>query len=1143
MDFVHLHLHSEYSLLDGAIRFERLFKLLKEYGMDSCAITDHGNMFGVIDFYFEAKEQEIKPIIGCEFYLTKGSRFEKKGKGEENLFHIVLLALNNEGYKNLLKLVTQANLEGFYYVPRIDKELLRTYNSGLLCLTSCLKGEIPSALLKEEEKNSKKIVEEYLEIFGDRLYFELQDNGLDEQKKVNEGLIKLSRYFNIPLVATNDCHYLLKEESKVHDILLCIQTGKTIHDTDRLRFRTDEFYLKRKEEMERAFSSYPQALLNTFEIKERCEVQIETGSYHFPEYVPPESKTPEAYLEELTYKGFEEKLEKIKRNYKEFTDEERQKYLERLNYELSIIKKTGFASYFLIVSDFISFAKKNQIPVGPGRGSAAGSLVAFCLGITDIDPIKYELLFERFLNPERITMPDIDVDFCMEGREKVIAYVTEKYGKDRVAQIITFGTMQSKAVVRDVGRALGMPYSEVDRIAKLIPLSSMGIEKAIEEVNELRRLYDRDERVKILLNHAISLEGLARHASTHAAGIVISRDPLTEYVPLYRGQKGETLTQFHMKAIEKIGLVKFDFLGLKTLTIIDSVIKLLRDEGIEIDLERIPLDDRKTYELLSSGNTSGIFQLESRGMRELLVKLKPSKFEDIIALIALYRPGPLSSGMIEEFTKRKNNQAEIKYDHEALEGILKETYGVIVYQEQIMKIATELAGFSMKDADALRKAISKKIPEELENYKQKFIEGAKSKGVKEEVARKIYEVILRFGQYGFNKSHSTAYALVAYQTAFLKAHYYVHFMAALLTNEVNNMDNLIRYLSECKEAGVEILKPDINKSEKAFTIVGNKIRFGFSGIKNVGDAAIENILETRKKVGSFNSFLHFLSTVDSRKVNRKVVESLIKAGCFDEMGLKRSELFYLLRERSEILRKSERNGQMDMFSSLDSAINYIQIPEMEELPYEELLKGEKEAIGFYFSEHPLKPFESLIRRINSQDIEKIREMEEGDEVTLCCIVNSIKEITTKKNERMAYINLEDTKGIIEALFFPDLYNRHLMLLKSSKPLFVRGTIEKQEEGKIRLIAKEVRSLEELKKEIERQVRIKIDCCKFSLESLKKLKEMILECKGEKSVILEFYKNGEKRLLPLDIKIDEKKVSEIMAFFKEGLDWEIDEILS
>ncbi|MCX8021385.1 MAG: DNA polymerase III subunit alpha [Syntrophorhabdaceae bacterium] len=1147
-DFVHLHLHTQYSLLDGAIRFDRLFNLAKSYNMGACAITDHGNMFGVADFYFAATSSGIKPILGCELYLAPKSRFDKKEKGGENAYHIVLLSMNNTGYKNLIKLASYAQLEGFYYVPRIDKELLKKYNEGLICLTACIKGEIPNAILKMDEKQTKTIVEEYLSIFGDRLFFELQDNGLPEQKIVNERLIELSRYFNIPYVATNDCHYLKKEEAKAHEILLCIQTGKKITDQDRLSFKSDEFYFKPVEEIERAFSDYPEALKNTVKIAEMCNVTMETGVYHFPEFKPPKDTGLNEYIEELCLSGFDKRLERIKKSYDNFTEELYRKYRNRLDYELNVIKKTGFSGYFLIVADFINYAKSKGIPVGPGRGSAAGSLVAYCLGITDIDPVKYDLIFERFLNPERISMPDIDVDFCKEKREEVIKYVTEKYGKDNVAQIITFGTMQSRAAVRDVGRALGFPYAEVDRIAKLIPATSASVGNAINEEPQLKELYKKDTKIKELLDTAMVLEGLARHASTHAAGIVISNKELTEYLPLYKGQKGETVTQFHMKAIEKIGLIKIDFLGLETLTLMDHVIKLLKKDGIEVDLESIPLNDPKTYELLSSGDTSGIFQLESRGMRDLLIKLKPSRFEDIMPLIALYRPGPLKSGMVEDFIKRKNNPSLVTYETEILEDILKETYGVIVYQEQIMKIASALSGFSMKDADALRKAMSKKIPEEIEKYKDQFIKGAMSNNVSQEVASKIYDVVLKFGEYGFNKSHSTAYGLIAYQTAYLKAHYYIYYLTAMLTTEVNNTDKLIKYITECREAGVELLKPDINESKKEFTIENGKIRYGLSGIKNVGDAAIDHILAEREKLGRFDSFFQFLSVVDSRKANKKVLESLAKAGCFDSMGIKRSQALEVIKEKLERFQKREgKNGynQLDMFGETFSRDHVIEIPDIEELSYEELLRGEKEAFGFYFSQHPLKAYENLIKEITPYNTQNIKEMDINEDVDIVGVVNGYREVVTKRGDRMAYVTLEDTRGMVETIIFPDLLTRFSNDLKSEKPIVVTGSIEKTDEGNIKIRAKNIRQLQDVFGELESVVKINVDCQVVPIEDLKKLKEILTNIKGKSKVKLELRFNGEKRHFDdLGLRIDKAKIELLYKHFPIGISVEVkNEILS
>jgi DNA polymerase III subunit alpha len=1140
-EFVHLHLHTQFSLLDGAIRFDRLFNLAKSYGISACSITDHGNMFGAVDFYFTALDYGIKPIIGCEAYIAPRSRFEKE-RGADNAYHLILLAMDDEGYRNLIRLISHAHLEGFYYVPRIDMELLKAHNKGLVCLTSCLKGQIPQLILRNDEKNLESTVGQYLSLFQDRMFLELQDNGIPEQKKVNEGLIRLSQRYQIPLVATNDCHYLKKEESRAHELLLCIQTGKTINDHDRLKLSTDEFYFKSPDEMKRAFSAYPEALKNTLRIAEMCNLKMESGVYHFPHFRLPDDQGLEDHLENLCKKGFEDRIQRIADSYEDFTEEQRARYYERLRYELEVIRNTGFAGYFLIVADFIAYARSEDIPVGPGRGSAAGSLAAYCLGITNIDPIKYDLLFERFLNPERISMPDIDVDLCIEGRERVIQYVTEKYGKENVAQIITFGTMKSKAAVRDVGRALALPYAEVDKIAKLIPATlDISIEQALAEEPRLKELYETDPRVTELLDNAVVLERLARHASTHAAGIVIANKPLMEYVPLYRGQKGETITQYSMKCIEKIGLIKFDLLGLKTLTIIDNVIKMLRRQGIFLDIDNLPLDDQKTYDLLSAGDASGVFQLESRGMRELLTKLKPSQFEDIIALIALYRPGPLTSGMMEQFIQRKNNASLIKYETELLREVLRDTYGVIVYQEQIMKIASKLANFSQGEADALRKAISKKVPEQLESYRSQFTSGCSENGVRSEVAARIYDVILRFGQYGFNKSHSAAYALVAYQTAYLKSHHYVPFMAAILTNEVSDTDSLIRYITECRDNGVEILPPDINESDKTFTVVGDKIRFGLSGIKNVGAAALDSILAVRNENGAFTSFAHFCSTVDSRKVNKKVLESLIKAGCFDGMGLRRPYLLGVVKEKLDKLQKRGRNGQqMDMFGSNDLAANPEDDPSWstEELSQDEVVRGEKEAFGFYFTQHPLSAYEHHIKRITDLDTASLKETDVNGDVSIVGLVNAYKEITTKRGDRMAVITLEDIKGIVEIVVFPDLLSRNFSTIKSEKPLIVVGSIERSEDNVTRMRAKTIGLLEDSIRDFEKVVWIRLDCQVVKKEELKKLRDVLSSIRGDSKVQLEFNMDGRRQKLDLEMRIDASKLDILRKQFDSGIAVEV-----
>ena len=1146
--FIHLHLHTQFSLLNSTIKLDPLFELAKQYNMSACAITDLGNMFGVVDFYLKAKESGIKPIIGCEARLPPESPFTRKTKkGIDPYYHIVLLAMNNQGYRNLMKLVSSANMEGFYDVPRTDKEILRIYNEGLICLTACDKGEIPRAILKNDEKKTKRLVEEYYDIFGERLYFELQNHNLKQQEIINKKLIELSSHYGISCVATNNCHYLKKEEAIAHELLLCIQTGKTLHDKDRLSFKSEEFYFKSPEEMERAFSAFPEAIKNTRRVAEMCNLQIDTGVYHFPAFNIQGADTIESHFDHLCQDGFTHRIGQIRASGEPFTDSDLQIYRERLDYEAGVIKNTGFTSYFLIVADFIDYARQNGIPVGPGRGSAAGSLVAYCLGITDIDPIKYDLLFERFLNPERVSMPDIDVDFCMDRRDEVIQYVTDKYGKDNVAQIITFGTMKSRAVVRDVGRALALPYAEVDRIAKLIP-GNVSIEKALDDEVQLKDLYGKDPRIKELLDNAVVLEGLARHASTHAAGIVISNKNLTEYVPLYRGKKGETLTQFPMKIIEEIGLVKMDFLGLETLTVIDTAVKLIKESGVDIDIAAIPLDDQKAYDLLSSGNTSGVFQLESDGMRDLLTKLKPSKFEDIMPLIALYRPGPLNSGMVKDYINRKNNPAMIRYETPKLEEVLKDTYGVIIYQEQIMKIATVLANFSIKDADILRKAMSKKVPEQIEKFKAAFIDGALANGVKQESAEKIYDVILRFGEYGFNKSHSTAYAKVAYQTAYLKANYPVQYMAAILTSQVSDTDKLYKYISECRDAGFTILQPDINRSMQTFTVVGENIGFGLAAIKNVGEAALENIIEIRDTLGGFSSFHQFLQEIDTKKVNKKVIESLIKAGCFDSFGLRRSQLFYMLNSKSDkATRKEGKNGylQPGLFGDLPETVESVTVPDMEELPFDDILKGEKEAFGFYFSEHPMKSFEHLSRMFTKYDTENVKETESGIDVDIAGLVSAYRELVTKRGDRMAYLSIEDTKGAVEVIVFPDLFSQCAAEIKSDKPLVVTGTVEKSEEGSIKLRAKRVRYFDDVMSKVSKLLRIRIYCDAFKTSDLRRLRDLLVAIPGESRLALDFVSLGEERTFFVpDLRIDCEKRDTLIKHFGNAITCEVaNEILS
>ena len=1101
-DFVHLHLHSQYSLLDGAIRFEELLKKAKGFRMPAVALTDHGNIFGAIEFYTKAESHGLKPIIGCEIYLAPGSRFEKDPSSGENAYHLILLAEDIRGYKNLCKIITTAYLEGFYYKPRIDKEFLEAHSEGLIAMSACLHGEIPHSILAGDMDRALSLAGWYREVFGDRFYLEVMDNGIPEQGKVNEGIFEIGKRLDIPVVATNDCHYLNREDARAHDVLLCIQTGKNVDTPGRLRFKTDQFYLKSPEEMFASFKDHRDVLLRTIEIAERCNLVFRFGEHHFPIFPVPQGESLDTYLEKMARTGLEERLSGA-------GEEKRRLYYRRLEKELEIIKKMGYSGYFLIVADFISYAKSRNIPVGPGRGSAAGSLVAYALKITDIDPIEHGLIFERFLNPERVSLPDIDIDFCMERRDEVIAYVAEKYGRENVAQIITFGKMQARAVIRDVGRALNLPYNEVDRIAKLIPsLPNITIDGALKEEPRLSKAYNEDRRVRELIDIARSLEGLTRHASTHAAGVVISNRPLVEYMPLYRGQKDDTITtHYAMNDVERLGLLKFDFLGLKTLTVIDRTLKLIKErQGRELYINTIPQDDPATFKLLSSGATNGIFQLEGSGVREILKKLKPETFEDLIAVVALYRPGPLGSGMVDEFIERKHGRKEITYEVPQLEGILKNTYGVIVYQEQVMEIATKLAGFTPGEADILRRAMGKKKPEEMVEQRDRFLKGARKNGIPLKKAERIFDLMAKFAGYGFNKSHSAAYALIAYQTAYLKAHYPLEFMTALLTHDINNENKVIKYIGECKEMGIEVLPPNVNESFRDFTIVKDSIRFGLAAVKNVGDSAIESIIEAREKEGPFTSLLDFCSKVDLRKVNKRVIESLIKSGAFDFTGLKRSQLMAILDRAMEMggSRQKDRNkGQISIFETQSGGtVQLLDVPDIEEWPEHQFLSYEKEALGFYITRHPLEGYREEIERVANADSESLTSMEDRDEVRLCGIVSSLKEIKTKKGDRMAFVTLEDRKGYIEVIVFSDLYRVSNEYLLSDTPLFVSGTIDKEEEG-AKVIAREILPLSEaLKAKGPSRINLVIDADRTDREKLRRLREIFMMHPGECEVFLE-----------------------------------------
>jgi DNA polymerase-3 subunit alpha len=1065
--FVHLHCHTEYSLLDGANKVDRMFGRIKALQQPAVAMTDHGNMFGAIEFYREAIHHGIKPIIGCEIYVAPNGRFERKGvdKGpKEYNNHLILLAMNNEGYRNLCKLVSLGYMEGFYYKPRIDKELLQELNRGLIALSACLQGEVSQTLLYGNYERAKAAAEQYGAIFGDRYYIEIQDNKLADQEKVNRLLVELAKELSIPVVATNDCHYGERDDFHAHDVLLCVQTGKTLDDDNRLKLETDELYLKSAEEMARGFDYCPDAVERTVEVAARCNVEIEFGKYHFPNYTPPKEISLDDYLDELAHQGLEERLEGVA------DPELRRSYQERLDYELDVIKRMQFPGYFLVVADFINYAKEHGIPVGPGRGSSAGSLVAYALRITDLDPIRHVLLFERFLNPERRSMPDIDVDFCIRGRAQVIQYVKEKYGADRVAQIATFGTLKAKAAIKDVGRALGFSFAEADAIAKLIPAPKQGFDYPLTEAMRMEprlgELMKSDQRVKTLMDHALRLEGLVRHASTHAAGVVLSNLPLVDHCPLFVDKDGGIVTQYEMTWVEKIGLVKFDFLGLKTLTLLHDCVKLIEvTRGDKIDLNGLPLDDKKTYRTLSSGNTTGVFQLESTGIREMTVRIRPNCFEDLVAILALYRPGPLDSGMAEDYIKRKNGKEKIKYLHPLLEPILKDTYGVIVYQEQVMQTAQVLAGYSMGEADILRRAMGKKDPEEMAAQRERFVEGANAKNLDEKIATEVFDQMETFARYGFNKSHSAAYALVSYQTAYLKTHYPVEFMAALMTSEMGDTDKVIKNLAECRDKGIIVLAPDVNESLADFTPVGEKIRFGLAGVKNVGEKAVEVILQSRVQDGPFESLFDFCRRVDMTAVNRRVIESLIKSGAFDSTQVSRARMIAGLDDAmkaGQAHQRDQASQQIDIFAMLGGPDKGGKkpgdvYPPASEWSLQESLAYEKEALGFYISGHPLDKYDRVLKRIASGSIAALKEKGIAGDVRIGGVVSALRLRNTKKGDRYGSFNLEDKTGFIEVIAWPDSYRKCAELLGADDPIYVKGRLEVGEE-RMQVIANEVTAL-------------------------------------------------------------------------------------
>jgi DNA polymerase III subunit alpha len=1040
-DFIHLHLHTQNSLLDGACRIPETLALAHHHKMGSLAITDHGNMSGAIEFYMEAQKAGIKPIIGCESYIAPASRLDKGSVGiDEAAFHLILLCRDETGYQNLMKLVSVGYLEGFYYRPRIDKEVLAKYSAGLIACSACLKGEIPQLLQQKRFNDALRAADEYAQILGKgNFYLELQANSIPEQKIVNDGLIKIAKELGLPLVATNDVHYLTRESASSHEALLCIQTQTTLDDPNRMRFQTEEFYFRSPEEMKKIFSDVPDAIANTLEIAGRCNLELDFSKAHLPKYEPPVGLSKEEYLKQLCEEG-------LRKRFKEETPAIR----ERLDHELKIIRDMGFVSYFLIVWDFIHYAKTQGIPVGPGRGSAAGSLASYLLGITDLDPLKYGLLFERFLNPQRLSLPDIDIDFCYERRQEVIDYVTKKYGQENVAQIITFGTMQARAVVRDVGRVMGVSYAEVDRIAKMIPPDpSLTLKDALGSEPELKNIYKNDPQITKLMNTALMLEGLNRHASVHAAGVVIADKPLDNYSPLFKTSDDQITTGYSMGILEKIGLLKVDFLGLRTLTVIDQAVKIVKQtKGIAIDIDNLSLEDPKTYKLLAAAQTVGVFQVESTGMRDLLKKLEPSRFEDLVALLALYRPGPIGSGMLDDFIQRKHGRVPIKYDHKKLEAILKETYGIIVYQEQIMQIASFMAGFTLAQADLLRRAMSKKIPEVMEKERNHFVSGCVKNEVSSSIANKIFDLIEYFSGYGFNKSHSTAYALISYRTAYLKANFPVEFMTALLTSERDNTDKIVEYVNEATRMGIKVNPPDINESDVLFKVVGNAtIHFGLLAVKNVGAGAAESLVRARQEGGKFTSLDDLCKRVDLRLANRKVLESLIKCGALDSFKLTRAQMFSgleMIMGSASRRQKEKAKGQLSFFEGTFGENETL--PQVKEWPEPQLLAFEKEMLGFYVSGHPLARYARQLKRFSSSRIGLLGEHKDEEEVKLVAFIAKIKQTTTRaKQEKMAILKLEDLESVAEALVFPRTYQKVARYIQPNTVVMVRGIVNLKED--------------------------------------------------------------------------------------------------
>ena len=1148
--FVHLHTHSEYSLLDGACRISSLVNQAVEMGMPALALTDHGSMYGVVEFYEACKEKGIKPIIGCEVYVAHNSRTSRNPKLDSSQYHLVLLAKDEKGYRNLLKLVSKGFLEGFYYKPRVDKELLAEHSEGLIALTACLGGEIPELIRTGEIEKARETVCAYREIFGaDNFYLELQDHGLPDQKPVNEALIQLSGELDIPLIATNDIHYMGRQDAEAHQVLLCIQTGTTI-DQPKISFGSNEFYFKSQDEMAELFADHPEALANTLEIADRCNLELDFSTIHLPHFDPPDGLDAETHLRNMCLEG-------LKKRYTEATSE----VMKRLEYELKVICEKGLAGFFLIVSDFVSYARNKGMLVGPGRGSGAGSLVSYLLGITNIDPLKFNLLFERFLTLGQITMPDFDLDFPDTRREEVIQYIREKYGDDRVAQIVTFGTMGARAAVRDCGRALNMPLAEVDRIAKMVPETlNITLDEALEVSPELQSNYQRDDGIRRLIDMAKAVEGLVRHSSVHAAGVLISKNPLTDQVPLQRPHEGgSAVAGFDKDMLQKIGLLKIDVLGLRTLSVLDDCIKMVeKNRDILIDLDSVSFDSEKVYRILQAGETAGVFQLESSGMRQLLKDLKPECFEDLIPVVALFRPGPLGSGMVESFVRRRHGQEEIIHIHPLCAPILEDTYGVLLYQEQVMRIAMELASFSAVEADTLRSAMGKKKHDKIKQLRQVFLDGAVANGLEKKDAERLYDLMANFGSYGFNKSHTACYAMVAYQTAYLKVNYPSEYMAALLTSIVDNKTKVAAYIGECRRLKLTVLPPDINKSEKNFNVEGNNVRFGLAAVKNVGDGVIDAILAARRDGGLFTSLYELCRRICDSAVTRGAIECLIKAGAFDSINKNRAQLLFVLEDamgHATRAQRDKRNGQVSLFGGAASEEEYLEprsLPAVKDYSRDELLAMEKDLLGLYISDHPLLQYGDKLKKVTTVSSDQLKDKAEREEVVVGGVISRIRKLTTKKNEPMAFVTVEDLSGPIDVTVFPAAYKECVNWLVTDKIVVIRGRANRRERMKadgdtsavandVGVICESIMPLSNGQKgngngSSEKSINIRVG--NIDRERLKTLRGMLDMYPGESSVFLHVPSNGATTKMRIDLKVDPspKLLADIERFLGKEVVW-------